>query len=497
MNGTLPKHDVIVIGAGVVGPCIATALARQGRKVLIIERDWSRPERIVGELLQPAGVKALQELGMVQAINGIDAQDVVGYYIKFGDEDVVLEYPSKQETAKTNPVKPLRDCVYEGNDKIVNDETLDAAAWESDENVRGVGFSNGDFLMNIRRIAKNEPNVTCVEGNATKLLYSKEHNNTVVGVAAKVGEEVVEYYADMTIGCDGIYSKFRRTLFEDKTPSVGSYFVGLSLKNAVLPHPHRGHVILGKHAPVLIYQTTKTDTRILCAYRSTKPPSVANNELFSYLEDEVLPALPKETQPSFKEALATRKFKAMPNQYLTAASQGSKVRGFVLVGDSLNMRHPLTGGGMTVGLNDAVLLARLLHPMYIPDLSDYSAVRTKLQVFHKKRKNLDAVVNTLSIALYTLFAADSRSLIILQKGCMKYFLRGGDCVSGPMGLLSGMFPFPMLLFNHFFSVVFYAIYLNFVERGLLLAPLALFEAIATIGTSIVVFTPYLWAELVQ
>lgn len=45
--------DCIVVGAGVVGNAIAVALADQGRHVLLLERDWSTPDRIVGELMQP------------------------------------------------------------------------------------------------------------------------------------------------------------------------------------------------------------------------------------------------------------------------------------------------------------------------------------------------------------------------------------------------------------------------------------------------------------
>lgn len=39
-------------------------LARDGRRVSLIERDMSEPDRIVGELLQPGGYNALKKLGL-------------------------------------------------------------------------------------------------------------------------------------------------------------------------------------------------------------------------------------------------------------------------------------------------------------------------------------------------------------------------------------------------------------------------------------------------
>ncbi|KAK6459122.1 squalene epoxidase, erosterol biosynthesis [Scheffersomyces xylosifermentans] len=489
-------YDAIVIGAGVIGPSIATALARQGRKVLIVERDWSKPDRIVGELMQPAGVKALKELGMVQAINNIEAQQCLGYYIKFYDESLSIKYPLKADANKTNPVKPVLDCVSGTNDKMLSDSTLSSREWDEDERVRGVAFHHGDFLQNLRAIVKAEPNVDWLEGTAVKILRDAEDPNTVVGVRIKQGDVTKDHFAKITICCDGIYSKFRKELSPTNVPTINSYFVGLQLNNAVLPAKHHGHVILGRQAPVIVYQISPEETRILCAYRSSKPPSAATEELSNYLREDVLPVLPEETQPSFKEALAFRKFRIMPNQYLPARKQGHRNhQGLIMLGDSLNMRHPLTGGGMTVGLNDVVLLAKLLHPSYVKDLGDHEAVSDKLRQFHRQRKNLDAVINTLSIALYALFAADRNALQILQRGCFKYFLLGGSCVSGPIGLLSGMLPFPMLLFNHFFSVAFYAIYCNFKERGWAGSPIAVYEAFDTIFTAIFVFTPYFWHEL--
>lgn len=58
------SYDVVIVGAGVIGCSLATALGRQGRNVLVVERDLSEPDRIVGELLQPGGVEALEKLGL-------------------------------------------------------------------------------------------------------------------------------------------------------------------------------------------------------------------------------------------------------------------------------------------------------------------------------------------------------------------------------------------------------------------------------------------------
>lgn len=60
------RYEVIIVGAGIIGPSLSIQLARQGRKVLVVERDLSEPNRIVGELMQPGGMKALEKLGLAQ-----------------------------------------------------------------------------------------------------------------------------------------------------------------------------------------------------------------------------------------------------------------------------------------------------------------------------------------------------------------------------------------------------------------------------------------------
>ena len=44
--------------------------------MLLLERDLSQPDRIVGELLQPGGYLLLKRLGLAHCCDGIDAQKV-------------------------------------------------------------------------------------------------------------------------------------------------------------------------------------------------------------------------------------------------------------------------------------------------------------------------------------------------------------------------------------------------------------------------------------
>lgn len=55
---------MLIVGAGVLGSAMAAVLARDGRRVTVVERDLKEPDRIVGELLQPGGFRALRELGL-------------------------------------------------------------------------------------------------------------------------------------------------------------------------------------------------------------------------------------------------------------------------------------------------------------------------------------------------------------------------------------------------------------------------------------------------
>lgn len=365
------EADILIVGAGVLGCALAVTLGRQGRSVILLEASMKEPDRIVGELLQPGGVHALEQLGLRDCLEDIDAIPVEGYYVTYFGEPVPIPYPRQSSSS------PLPE---------------------------GRSFHHGRFVMKLREAAKACPNVTVVETKVTDLITCS-HTNQVLGVDCISKDNSRDcYFANLTVSAEGYASKIRKQ-YHAYTPQMRSKFWGLELVDAKLPQPHFGHVLLSDNPPILVYQIGPRETRILVDIpENLTSASAKNGGVKNHLRNFVFPSLPEGIQPSFLEALDRGQLRSMPNSFLPAAM--NKTPGLVILGDALNMRHPLTGGGMTVALNDVVFIRGLLSPEKVPDLTDTDKVLKQLSVFHWQRKQASSVINILAQALYALFAAN-------------------------------------------------------------------------------------------
>ncbi|KAI9187166.1 hypothetical protein LWI28_025092 [Acer negundo] len=397
--------DIVIVGAGVAGAALAYTLGKDGRRVHVIERDLTEPDRIVGELLQPGGYLKLMELGLEDCVSQIDAQQVYGYALYKDGKSTKLSYP------------------LEG--------------FKSE--VAGRSFHNGRFIQKMREKAASLSNVRLEQGTVTCLV---EEKGTIKGVQYKnTNGQLVTAYAALTIVCDGCFSNLRRSLCKPKV-EIPSCFVGLILEKCELPYKNHGHVILADPSPILFYPISSTEIRCLVDVPGQRVPSISNGEMNHYLKTVIAPQIPSELLSAFMVAIEKGHIRTMTNRSMPATPQPSP--GALLLGDAFNMRHPLTGGGMTVALSDIVVLRDLLRPLR--DLNDAPALCKYLESFYTLRKPVASTINTLAGALYKVFCSSpDPSRKEMRQACFDYLSLGGDFTNGPIALLSGLNPRPLSL----------------------------------------------------
>lgn len=397
----MEKFDIIVVGAGVSGGVFAASQPNTTR-VLVIERDLTEPDRIIGELMQPGGIQALKQLKLEYLLDGIDAQEVNGYNLIKGEERFTINYNDVQN------------------------------------GITGKGLRNGKFLTNIREDLKKRENVTLVQGNVTEII---ENDNCITGVRfTKEDGTSHTHYANLTIVCDGPMSILREKLSKVHK-RVSSYFLGLVLKDLKLEHPSYGHMIISGDSPILVYPIYTNAHRILIDCPGVKPPRIGPKSIEEF-KSRVIKVLPKEMIDAFLKAMEEDQLKVMPNHSMKG--QAFRKKGAALLGDSLNMRHPLTGGGMTACFTDILCLNAALENI---DFQDETKLESAINEYYKKRGKGVETINILANALYKVMSDEE-----LKEACFEYLQKGGEQATGPLAILAGMNRNKQFLLKHFFKV---------------------------------------------
>nr|KJB77858.1 hypothetical protein B456_012G162200 [Gossypium raimondii] len=380
-------EQYIVVVAGVIASLLGFVFlyynSLDGRQVLVIERNLNAPNRIAGENLLPGGYLKLIELGLQDEI---DAQRILGYILYKDGKNVLVSFPLE----KFQP------------------------------HVAGRNFHNGHFFQKLQKKAASLHNVNLEQGTVISLL---EENGIVKGVHYKnKSGQMLTAYAPLTIVCNGCFSNLRRSLCYPKV-DIPSYTVGVILTNCKLPNENYGALILADPSPVLFYPISSTEIRCLVNIPSEIVPSVSNGEMAHFLKTLVAPKVLPELYNSFIFAIEKKdNIRTMPNKIMAAAPHPTP--GAILIGDAFNMRHGITGGGMTVALSDVVILRDLLRPLH--DLSDASAICKYLESFYTLRKPMSSTINILANVLQKVFSASSNpAMENLQQTFLEYLRLGG------------------------------------------------------------------------
>lgn len=399
------SYDVCIIGAGVAGSAMASYLGKNGKKVVVLEKSLSEMDRILGELLQPGGVQMLRKMGLESTLENIDAQPVVGYGMFLDEKSFQIGY-------------------------------------NAEKGLTGFGFRNGKFVQNIRSYMQSLPNVTVIECAAQSLI---EEDGVVTGVNyTDANDQPQQIKAKLTIVSDGALSIFRKD-FTSSEKKITGYFLGLVLENCDLPYPNHGHVIMSGNSPVLLYPITSTGTRALIDFQGDTAPRMGD-ELKQHLLNKIGPFIPESAKPSYINAVNAGKYKVFPNHRLPATPILKK--GVVLLGDSLNMRHPLTGGGMTASFSDCYNLGNCL--LQIENWWNTKEIELAVKKFYDTKTKQTGSINILADALYGVMTSQD-----LKEACYSYLKQGGLKASEPVSILSALSRDKEMLQRHFFAVAFH------------------------------------------
>ena len=401
------EFDICIIGAGMAGATIAAYLAPRGLRIALIDQCFKEKKRIVGELLQPGAVASLEEMQLGHLLEGFDAQPVNGYALLHENQKITIPYP---------------------------------------ENHIGVGLHNGLFLQNIRASALQNNTVTQIEGKALQLIENEQQEIIGVSYREEHTSEIKDIHAPLTITSDGFFSNFRESLSNNKK-SVTSYFIGVVLKDCDMPFPSHGHVFLSGPTPFICYPISSNEVRLLVDFPGGQLPR--KSLLQKHLDTNVTPFIPAEMLKSYQQAIHVGGFKLMPNHYMAAKPKIRK--GAVMLGDALNMRHPLTGGGLTAVFSDIHILST--HLLAMPDFSNKDLIHKKIEAYYQDRQRANANLNILANALYGVMSNN-----LLKAAVFNYLKNGGENAQESISILAGLNRNSWALIKQFFFVAMYGAY---------------------------------------
>jgi squalene monooxygenase len=389
------------------GATIAAYLAPKGIKIALIDHCYKEKKRIVGELLQPGAVLSLEQMDLGHLLDGFDAQPVDGYALLQGEEKTTIPYP---------------------------------------KHYKGMGLHNGRFLQQIRASALQNESVTQIHGKALQLLENERHEIIGVSYRESITSETKSIHAPLTITSDGFFSNFRESLSNNEK-TVTSYFIGLILKDCEMPFPKHGHVFLSGPTPFICYPISSHEVRILIDFPGDELPR--KQLLQAHLDANVTPYIPECMLNSYEQALQEGGFKVMPNHYMAAKPIIRK--GAVMLGDALNMRHPLTGGGLTAVFSDIQILST--HLLAMPDFNNTDLIHEKIEAYYRDRQHANANLNILANALYGVMSND-----LLKTAVFKYLQCGGANAQESIAILAGLNRNHYSLIKQFFFLAMFGAY---------------------------------------
>jgi squalene monooxygenase len=387
-----PRWDVIVVGGGLSGCAMATALADGRRKILVLEARAGRNPRFNGELIHPHGVDVLDERGFLAPLHQAGGADVRGFAV----------------------VKSLT----EPTTLLPYDEIPGSRPF-------GFAIDHHDLVDTMRKKMLTHPGIELRLGE--RVVDVVRDQERVIGVMTAKGPLL----ASVVIACDGRHSKIRALIEMPERATLLSFTAAALLEDCPLPQPGFGHIFLGAWGPILVYPIGPRDARTCIDL--PQELDKGKDAVIARIRRDYAQHLPEGVRATLVKALDGGDIEVAANYAIY--TDECTVPGAALVGDSAGCSHPLTATGMTIALNDTRLLATEIAG--VADLADRSAVDAALARYQTARYRFVRAREILADALYEVFRGTDDGTRAIRAGIFEYWNGGVRARARSMALLSG------------------------------------------------------------
>lgn len=302
-------YDIVIAGAGPVGLSLALRMAREGKRVLVLEKNPTTHEHSRAPAIWPRTQEVLADL------------DVLDRFLEQGiiHDTLSLHYKEASKPLISFPLYELKDVTKYPQFLILPQSKTEKILYEKAVKAR----AEVEFSAELTGFYE--------EGNSVFVTYRKNGK-----------ENTVE--ASYLIGCDGAHSKVRELLgfhLKGETYGMKAALADVRLKTDA-PSP-----LLSRKGVLVVAIKIDTDLwRLILPF--PKRSKFAPEERVPKAVEQLFPGVPYEDvwQSEFR----------LHNRIATGFAKGR----VALAGDAAHLNSPVGGQGMNSGIQDTEILASLL-----------------------------------------------------------------------------------------------------------------------------------------
>jgi 2-polyprenyl-6-methoxyphenol hydroxylase-like FAD-dependent oxidoreductase len=315
---TFEQHyDLAIVGGGLSGSALATAMARAGSSVLLIERDAEYRDRVRGEWLAPWGVTDVRKLDLLNILDGAGAHKLTGIAGRGGRP--LMEQSAEGDLARTFFHPAVQQALIEAAE-------VAGATVARPARVREVTPGSDDTNPSLRF----------------------DHDGDSVEVSAR-----------LIVGADGRTSLVRSTLDHEPVEHRSERMLTGVRLAGVEGDPEIGYLIVSQEPGGLTALFPQGDghARAYLFTHEADAGAYRGEEGFRHFIDGILElGLPSEVVANATAAGPLAAFSGsdswIPNPH---------GNGLVLIGDAAGMSDPTWGMGMALLFRDARVLSEALN----------------------------------------------------------------------------------------------------------------------------------------